>query len=110
MPELALGDDDLGTEPGGLGICRPAAARNGKSGAVEAGLRPQPEAHGRMPAQLAALELRQALLPLRTGCIAQATLDNPAMPGDYPAAQRQTGNTCEYEHGNNQHNGESKLS
>jgi hypothetical protein len=110
MPDLALGNDDFGPEPGSLGVCRPAAARNGKSGAVEAGLRPQPEAHGRMPAQLAALELSQALLPLRTGCIAQATLDNPAMPGDHPAAQRQVRNTCEYKHGKNQHDSESKLS
>ena len=57
MPDLALGDDDLGPEPGGLGFCRPAAAGNGKSGAVEAGPRPQPETDSRMPAQLTLLEL-----------------------------------------------------
>jgi len=110
MPDLALGNDDFGPEPGSLGFCRPAAAGDGKSGAIEAGLRPQPEAHGRMPAQLAALKLSQALPPLRTRCIAQAALDNPAMPGDHPAAQRQTGNAREYERGDDQYNGESKLS
>jgi hypothetical protein len=110
MPDLALGDNDFGSEPGSLCLCRPAATGNGESGAVEAGLRPQPEAHRWMPAQLAALELSQALPPLRTGRFAQAALDNPAVPGDHPAAQRQTGNACEYERSNNQHDGESKLS
>ena len=110
MPDLALGNDDFGPEPRGLCVCRPAAAGNGKPGAVEAGLRPQPEAHGRMPAQLAALELSQALPPLRAGCFAQAALDNSAMSCDHPAAQCQTGDACEYEYSNNQHNGESKLS
>jgi hypothetical protein len=110
MPDLALGNDDFGPEPGSLGICRPAAPGNGESGAVEAGLRPKPEAHGRVPAQLAALELSQALPPLRTGCFAQAALDNPAMPGNHPAAQRQAGDACEDERRHNQDDGESKLS
>jgi len=110
MPDLALGDDDFGPEPGSLCFCRPATAGNGESGAVEAGLRPQPEAYGWMPAQLAALELSQALPPLRTRCFAQSALDNPAVPRDHPTAQRQTGNACEYERSNYKHDGESKLS
>jgi len=88
MPDLALGNDDLGPEPGGLGICRPAAAGNGKPGAVKACLWSQPEAHGRMPAQLAALELGQALPPFRAGRLTQTALDDAAVPGDHPAAQR----------------------
>lgn len=110
MPDLALDNDDFGAEPARLGICRPAAAGNGESGAVETGLGPQPETHGRMPAQLTPLELGQALPPLRIGRVAQAALDNPAMPGDHPASQRQTGDSCEYERSDNQHYGESKLS
>ena len=110
MPDLAFGNDDFGPEPDSLGICRPAAAGNDKSGAVEAGLRPQPEAHGRMPAQLAALELGQALPPLRIGRFAQAALDNPAVPGDHPTAQRQADYACEYERSDKQDNGESNLS
>jgi hypothetical protein len=57
MPDLALGNDDFGPEPGSLVICRPAATGNGKSGAVETGLGPQPKAYGGMPAQLTPLEL-----------------------------------------------------
>jgi hypothetical protein len=110
MPHHALGDDDFCPEPGSLSICRPAAAGNGKSGAVETGLGPQPEAHGRMPAQLTPLELGQALPPLRIGRFAQAALDYPAMPGDHPASQRQTSDSCEYERSDDQDYGESKLS
>jgi hypothetical protein len=110
MPDLALGNDDFGPEPGSFGICRPAAAGNGKSGAVETGLGPQPEAHGRMPAQLTPLEFGQALLPLRIWRVAQAALDNPAMPGDHPASQRQAGDSCEYERSDKQDYGESKFS
>jgi hypothetical protein len=110
MPDLALGDDDFCPEPSSLSVCRPAAAGNGKSGAVETGLGPQPEAHRWMPAQLTPLELGQALPPLRIGSFAQAALNYPAMPGDHPASQRQTGDSCEYERSDNQDYGESKLS
>ena len=110
MPDFALGDDDFGSEPSGFGVCRPTAAGNRKSSAVEARLRPHPEAHGRVPAQLAALELGQALPPLRIRGFAQAALDNPAMPGDHPAAERQASDASEDERGDNQDDGESKLS
>jgi hypothetical protein len=63
-----------------------------------------------MPAQLAALELGQALLPLSAGRLAQAAFDNPAVPGDHPAAERQTGDACEHERSDYQDDGESKLS
>lgn len=106
-PNLALGNDDFCPEPAGLGICRRAAADNRESGAVEARLRDQSEAHGRVPAQLTALELGQAVPPLRTGRLAQAALDNPAMPGDHPAAQRQESYPGEYEYSHNQGDSES---
>jgi hypothetical protein len=106
MPDLALGNDDLGPESGSLRICGTAAACNDKPGAVEAGLRPQPEAHGGMPAQLTPLELGQALPPLCTRRFAQAAFDDPAMPCDHPAAQCQTSHASEYERSSNQDNGE----
>jgi hypothetical protein len=110
VPDLALGNDDFGPEPASLGIGGPAGAGNDKPGAVEAGLRPQPEAHGRMPAQLTPLELGQALPPLRTRCFAQAAFDDPAVPCDHPAAQGQESHAREYEGSHNQDNGETELS
>jgi hypothetical protein len=110
MPDLALGNDDFGPEPRSLGIDRPTAAGNHESGAVEAGLRPQPEAHGRMPAQLTPLELGQALPPLRTRRLTQAAFDDPAVPCDHPAAQCQASHAREYQGSHNQDNDESELS
>jgi len=110
VPDLALGNNNFCPEPGSLGIGGPAAAGNNKSGAVEAGLRPQPEADGRMPAQLTPLELGQALPPLRTGRFTQAAFDDPAVPCDHPAAQCQASHASEYQGSHNQDNDETELS
>ena len=110
MPDLAFGNDDFGAESRNLGICRSAGAGNDESGAVEARLRPQPEAHGGMPAQLTALELGQALPPLRTRRFAQTAFDDPAVPCDHPAAQCQESDAREYKDSHNQNSGETELS
>jgi hypothetical protein len=109
-PDLTLGNDDLGAEPGRLSVGRPAAAHNRESGTIEARSWPEAKSDDGMPAQLTALELSQAVPPLRTWCLAQGTFDNAAMPGNHPAAQRQPGHPSEYCRSDNQRNGESELS
>jgi hypothetical protein len=63
-----------------------------------------------MPAQLAPLELGQALSPLRTRRFAQAALDDPAVSCDHPAAQCQASHAREYKGSHNQDKGETELS
>ena len=109
-PDFTLGNDDLGAESGRLGVGRPAAAHNCESGTIETRPRPEAKGNGRVPAQLTALELSQAVPPLRTRRLAHGAFDNAAMPGNHPAAQCQPGHASEYEHSDDQRNGESELS